>query len=97
MHRQWLRILGVVLLLGLQPGALTLAQTPVPASPASYSLDWITVDSGGGHSAGGTYSLTGTIGQPDAGRLSSDSLALLGAFLGGSVPSHWLYLPLLQK
>lgn len=32
-----------------------------------YSIDWFTIDGGGGTSAGGGYSLRGTIGQPDAG------------------------------
>lgn len=33
---------------------------------AQYSIDWFTVDGGGGTSTGGVYSVTGTIGQPDA-------------------------------
>lgn len=37
------------------------------AALAQYSIDWFTVDGGGGTSTGGVYSLTGTIGQPDAG------------------------------
>jgi len=31
-----------------------------------YSIDWSTIDGGGGTSTGGDYSLSGTIGQPDA-------------------------------
>ncbi len=31
-----------------------------------YSIDWYTVDGGGGKSSGGGYELRGTIGQPDA-------------------------------
>lgn len=31
-----------------------------------YSIDWHTIDGGGGTSTGGVYSVTGTIGQPDA-------------------------------
>jgi len=34
---------------------------------AQYSIDWHTIDGGGGTSAGGVYSVSGTIGQPDAG------------------------------
>jgi len=33
----------------------------------SYSIDWSTIDGGGGTSTGGVYSVRGTIGQPDAG------------------------------
>lgn len=32
----------------------------------SYAIDWSTIDGGGGTSTGGVYSVTGTIGQPDA-------------------------------
>ena len=33
---------------------------------AQYRIDWYTVDGGGGTSSGGPYTLSGTIGQPDA-------------------------------
>jgi hypothetical protein len=36
------------------------------AAQAQYSIDWYTVDGGGGTSSGGPYTLSGTIGQPDA-------------------------------
>lgn len=36
------------------------------AAAKDYSIDWHTVDGGGGTSTGGMYSITGTIGQPDA-------------------------------
>ena len=32
-----------------------------------YTVDWWTVDGGGGEGSGGTFSLSGTAGQPDAG------------------------------
>jgi hypothetical protein len=32
----------------------------------SYSINWYTIDGGGGTSTGGVYSVSGTIGQPDA-------------------------------
>ena len=32
----------------------------------SYSVDWYKVAGGGGTSTGGTYTVNGTIGQPDA-------------------------------
>ena len=46
----------------------------------SYSLDWFTIDGGGGTSSGGSYTLNGTIGQPDAGTLSGGSYTLEGGF-----------------
>jgi hypothetical protein len=36
-------------------------------SHAQYSIDWHTIDGGGGTSTGGVYSVSGTTGQPDAG------------------------------
>ena len=32
----------------------------------SYSIDWFTIDGGGGTSTGGVFSVSGTIGQPEA-------------------------------
>ena len=56
--------------------------TAVPAS-GDYELVWSTIDGGGGTSSGGTYTLTGTIGQPDADWSSGDSYELLGGFWPG--------------
>jgi hypothetical protein len=49
-----------------------------------YSIDWFTIDGGGGTSSGGGYTLSGTIGQPDAGTLSGGSYVLEGGFWGGA-------------
>jgi hypothetical protein len=48
----------------------------------NYSIDWFTVDGGGGTSTGGVFSLSGTIGQPDAGHLGGGDFALDGGFWG---------------
>ena len=46
-----------------------------------YSIDWHTIDGGGGASTGGVYSVSGTIGQPDAGGpLTGGSFSLIGGF-----------------
>lgn len=45
-----------------------------------YDLSWSTVDGGGSQSSGGSYVLTGTIGQPDAGYHSGGNYELLGGF-----------------
>ncbi|MHC4621196.1 MAG: hypothetical protein ACYTEQ_25900, partial [Planctomycetota bacterium] len=45
-----------------------------------YSIDWYTVDGGGGTSGGGQYALTGTIGQPDAGEMTGGPYQVLGGF-----------------
>jgi hypothetical protein len=49
---------------------------------AQYSLDWSTVDGGGGASTGGVYAVNGTIGQPDAGAMSGGNYTLQGGFWG---------------
>ena len=47
----------------------------------SYSIDWSTLDGGGGTSTGGVYSVTGTIGQPDAGGpMTNGQYSVIGGF-----------------
>jgi len=48
----------------------------------SYAIDWFTIDGGGGTSTGGVYSVSGTIGQPDAGAMSGGNFTLEGGFWG---------------
>src|SRR5438128_2140373 len=48
----------------------------------NYSIDWFTIDGGGGTSTGGVYSISGTIGQPDAGHMSGGNFTLEGGFWG---------------
>jgi hypothetical protein len=47
-----------------------------------YTIDWFTIDGGGGTSTGGVYSVSGTIGQPDAGTMSGGNYTLNGGFWG---------------
>jgi hypothetical protein len=50
-------------------------------SAQNYSIDWFTIDGGGGTSSGGGYTLSGTIGQPDASApMSGGSYSLTGGF-----------------
>src|SRR5436190_5000580 len=51
------------------------------ARAQSFSIDWFTVDGGGGGSSGGTFSVSGTIGQPDAGpAMSGGNFSVTGGF-----------------
>ena len=50
------------------------------AHAQNYTLDWWSVDGGGGSSTGGIYQVTGTIGQPDAGQMSGGNFSLTGGF-----------------
>lgn len=48
---------------------------------AQYAIDWYTIDGGGGTSTGGVYSISGTIGQPDAGTvMTGGDYSLTGGF-----------------
>ena len=70
------RIPFLILLLGL---SLCYAQ-----SGGDYEIGWSTIDGGGGTSNGEPYSLSGTIGQPDAGRMAGGEYDLTGGFWFGS-------------
>jgi hypothetical protein len=74
------------------------AMQDAPESPtASYAIPWWTVDGGGGTSQGGAYTLSGTIGQPDAGHPGGGRYSLQGGFWSGSVYPYELYLPRVQR
>ena len=61
--------------------AVTLPAFALNATAQSYSIDWFTIDGGGGTSAGGVYSLSGTIGQHDAGGpMTGGAYSLTGGF-----------------
>jgi hypothetical protein len=45
---------------------LALFGMALSASAQSHSIDWSTIYGGGGTSTGGVYTVSGTIGQPDA-------------------------------
>jgi len=61
----------LILLIGLS--ALT--------ASAQYSVDWYKIAGGGGTSTGGVYSVSGTIGQPDAGAtMTNGQYSVTGGF-----------------
>lgn len=48
---------------------------------AQFSIDWHTIDGGGGTSTGGVYTVNGTIGQSDAGGpMTNGQYSLMGGF-----------------
>lgn len=69
---------ALALAVGLLGGA-------APDVRAELSIQWYTIDGGGGtFSTQGDYALGGTVGQPDAGAMSGASFDLFGGFwLGG--------------
>jgi hypothetical protein len=46
----------------------------------NYSIDWHTMDGGGGTSTGGLFSVSGTIGQPDTGVMSGGDYTVTGGY-----------------
>ena len=69
----WLRpLLVIALVLSFQRSAFA----------QSYAIDWSTIDGGGGTSTGGVYSVSGTIGQPDASTttMAGGQYSLAGGF-----------------
>jgi hypothetical protein len=52
------------------------------ASGQSFSIDWHTIDGGGGTSTGGVFAVTGSIGQPDANSqpMTGGDFSLTGGF-----------------
>ena len=95
MKRALILLLGLVLLAG---AAFTVrAQTG-----AGYTLSWWTIDSGGSQNmAGGGYTLSATVGQPDAATASNAGYTLSGGFwsprISGSVAAFKILLPVLRR
>jgi hypothetical protein len=67
---RWLAILSV------------LALSFSAARAQNFAIDWHTIDGGGGTSSGGNFSLSGTIGQPDASAqpMTGGAFSLTGGF-----------------
>jgi len=65
--------------------ALTIAGAASSAAHAQpFEISWYTIDGGGGTSTGGSYSLSGTIGQHDAAQgLAGGSFTLDSGFWPG--------------
>jgi hypothetical protein len=61
---------------------LALAISALQTEAQSFSIDWFTIDGGGGASTGGVYSVSGTIGQADANpqSLTGGNFSVVGGF-----------------
>lgn len=75
----------------------------LPESPTALTIPWWTTDGGGGTSKGGSFGLSGTAGQADAGQMSGGSYTLTGGFwnrqTGGisGGETFKLYVPFIRK
>jgi hypothetical protein len=91
------RVLGVLMLF------LVLAIPGAAAQPATaplfpnYGLDWFAVAGGGATLTSASYSVSGTVGQADAGGLTGPVYTLTGGFWSGALTPGWIYLPLIQR
>ena len=61
------------------------------------TLEWWTVDGGGGILSSEIYLLEGTIGQPDSAKIINGSYTLMGGFLQDLSLEPSLFLPLVVK
>ena len=64
----------------LIPSAVALFALVLSVQAQNYSIDWYKVAGGGGTSTGGVYSVSGTVGQPDAGAMTGGNYSLVGGF-----------------
>ncbi len=62
------------------------AGAPSTARAQAYTVDWSSLDAGGGFSAGGGFAITSTVGQPDMGAASNDAFSINGGFWSIFVP-----------
>jgi hypothetical protein len=89
-----IRSLALVMVL-LIATLLVFSATSVFAQSGGYTLDWFSIDNGGGQSIGGSYTLNGVIGQADAGILSGGAYTLNGGFL--RTVDYQVYLPVVLR
>jgi hypothetical protein len=69
----------------------------LPAWGQTYSIDWFKIAGGGGTSTGGVYSVSGTIGQHDAGGpMTGGQFSLTGGFWALPVAVQTAGAPLLS-
>jgi hypothetical protein len=89
--RKWLVICTAVLALLLASVVLVQAQTG-----GGYDLTWNSIDGGGQMNlSGGSYTLKGTIGQPDAGNHTGGGYSLGGGFWISQM--RGIYIPIITK
>jgi hypothetical protein len=78
--------------------SLALLITSISVHAQNYSINWFTIDGGGGASTGGGLTVRGTIGQPDAGgALANGTFSLAGGFWPGVTLVQTAEAPLLAS
>lgn len=69
----------------------------IVAQTSNYSVEWNTLDAGGGSISGGNYVVESTIGQFDAGQLNGGQYVLNGGFWNTHTLYFNLYLPIVKN
>ena len=90
----------IQLILALAVAALLVGGVPMARAQrdTGYTLDWWTVDGGGQTEPDGAgYTLSGSIGQPDADVWWGDGYTLSGGFWGGEGVQYTVYLPIILR
>lgn len=82
--------------LAMALAAMLVALSVSVVGAQEYAIGWWTVDGGGGTSTGGDYTVSGTIGQPDAGMMSGGNYSLIGGFWGIVAATQTPTVPLLS-
>ncbi len=70
--------------------SLALFSIALTARAQNYSIDWFKIAGGGGTSTGGTYQVSGTIGQPEAG------VAMSGGYYYSAIGGFWSLIAVVQ-
>ncbi|HEY0739330.1 MAG TPA: hypothetical protein VGD69_30690 [Herpetosiphonaceae bacterium] len=92
-------LLGVLALAAVAHYGSSARQAYAQSALAEYAIDWYTIDSGGAlNSSGGTYALSGTIGQHDAGStMESGTYDLKGGFWPGAQARYIIAVPIASR
>lgn len=64
------------------------AVTVMAQSGGTFTLNWFSVDGGGGTASGTGFTLASTIGQPDAGTMSGGQFTIAGGFQSAGIASN---------
>lgn len=92
-----LRLLGIILLALLILVLALNVRVGYAAPRSGYEISWYTIDGGGAQElTGGMYTLSGTVGQFDAGAQGGGSYALAGGYWV-ELFGYRLYLPLIMR
>lgn len=85
----WIAVLSLAGVLALASQTLTASESePQPKDVEAESINWWSVDSGGGEASGGDWAIVSAVGQHDAGALSGAPMTLDGGFVLPSAPDE---------